>query len=483
MQLNAEIARQTAQWSTERDDLERKLQWYVAREATTPAQDALIAEQQQTIHELRAQLLDFEAQFARQFPHLTADNATGGSLVRRTEREKDAQLRALHRRIVELEEALKARRPDSVAEMIRAARPPLTESVEYRRMQAHVAELELRLRQRDEAAQRSLDALRVQSDGLRLQYQQRLERVEDELKQRLSATTSRRIKELEKALLDTRSHYSTRVRELETQLASARRAENKPPAGPAGVTSGTAAANVGSSVALDPASAHRVQLAEARAIMLEQALNTYKEAMQRDATTGSSGAGAVAALQSGLFAAQQEVALLNRLLAEAREQHRRTSDDAERRVASIQDATRTELQRAAAAQREEIANLERRHEAEVRLKVDALASRQLLALTANVGADAEAYDATATLTQMELRRNLAAVRNRVSALEAELHAARSENERQLMELRRVAAFQLDVERSKAALALERKTAELSALRAQLDELLSDVAVLAESRTG
>jgi hypothetical protein len=559
-QLRAELQRLRDDVEAERRDMARKVAWYVDRQAVGAAHDALIAEQQSQLAELRLRAADLEAQVA-------ASGAPRAS-------DKDRVIRTLTRRVTELEEQLRTARPDSLAELIRAARPPLTESAEFNRMKAQLAEATTRLETQEEVAQRALAQLRVESDGVRAQYARRLERVEEEMKLRLAATQTRKTRELEKALAETRRFYGEKVHALEQQLAGFRRGDHHrtqpaatahgasgagshvsptphfalpvasssssggaaadaapavtarasrsrsptrsaaashggqpapppqqqqllqhqsaqfgamgivvmTPSGPMMLPNGGAGGMAGFAGSMAPAPM-LVQVPDAatqqRATMLEARVRSLEEEnrfLQRDVAAGSLSTGAAAALQAQLAEAQREVATLQRLLRDSHETHRRTAHELEERLAAERTAAARESERVAAGHRDELKALQTRCDAEIRLRADSVASRQLMAFSSGL-ANVMGADLGANCGTGELRRYLLLLAERVHCLERQLAAAESEHARQLAEVRRVAEFDLEVERQRMGVALKQKNVEIDSFRVQLDRMLAQIADL------
>ena len=225
----------------------------------------------------------------------------------------------------------------------------------------------------------------------------------------------------------------------------------------------------------DPALQQRQWFLETRVRSLEEE-NRY---LQKAATESVLSTGAAAAVQSQLGESQREVVTLQRLLREAQESQRRTIAELDDRLHSERDAHGRELERLTSNHRDEAKALQTRCEAEIRLRSDSVTARQLMAFSSGL-ANVTGADLGANCTTKELRRYLLLLAERVHCLERQLAAAESEHTRQLSEVRRVAEFELEVEKQKMGVALQQKNAEIGSFRIQLDSMLDQIARLRKS---
>ena len=203
------MRRQEEAFSTELQDMARKVAWYVDNQSFSKAQEDLIKEQQDTIHTLRLRFQELESL------------VTKAGVVRT---DKDAQIRALQRRNFELEETIRDRYPNSIPELIRACQPANTaHSAEAKALRGRIAVLEEQLAERDGNYERGMALLRTEADQLRLHYQERITTMEEEMKLRIATAQTKRVRELEKQLAETRRYYGDKLKETEAIVSSLRR--------------------------------------------------------------------------------------------------------------------------------------------------------------------------------------------------------------------------------------------------------------------
>ena len=217
-ELRERIRRMEQEHNDSLKDCARKVTWYVEHHEQARAQDALVVDLQDQIKDLRIRLMDAES--VTPATAARTPRSQGGPVVLS---DKDRQIRALHRRVVDLEESLRSRNPDSVSELIKACRPPLHEQRAFKELEEKLAAVTKELGERDGAAQHTINQLRVETDALKAHYAQKLERIEEEMRLRLQSAQTRKVKELEKTLAETRRYYTERVKDLETQVLALRR--------------------------------------------------------------------------------------------------------------------------------------------------------------------------------------------------------------------------------------------------------------------
>ena len=406
-------------------------------------------------------------------------------------------------------------------------------------MKELTAKMELlkgQLQQQEQEAQRSLDRLRVESDAMRVQYQQRVEKMEEEMRIRLISAQSRKVKELEKQIFDAKRYYSEKIREQEQIILALRRGQpheknargtsakvaktkddttqkplavhssndnglnedtNERPCGiPAGQqeakTQQEDPATVGPrpprAVAAATTSPERVAAEEysARPDTL-RALRELQEVIRaRDAEIGAlrmalgearrtqqhpSTSGIAATLQLQLEGAYEELAMQRRLLREAQEAQRQAHIMHEERLSAV----KRDFQREADHMRQEHqASMEeaRRkiHDAE---RMAASTPREILTVPDVVSGSSKG-------SGKAVNKFLQLVRERLWAMEQQQASKEREYQRVLDEVRRMANFELNAEREKMDLLVRHKNTEIESYRAQLDELLVELASL---RTG
>ena len=111
--LRVEHERKAEEHTVAMEEMARKIAWYVEHQEFNRAQEDLIKEQQDSIAALKLKVLELESFVARD---------RKGSQRPATDKEK--LILQLQKRVLELEEAIRERNPNSIAELIRACRPP-----------------------------------------------------------------------------------------------------------------------------------------------------------------------------------------------------------------------------------------------------------------------------------------------------------------------------------------------------------------------
>ncbi|CUG38431.1 Hypothetical protein, putative, partial [Bodo saltans] len=162
--LRVQLKRQDEEHHELVQDLGRKISWYVDHQTFNRVQEDLLKEQQETIQQLRLKLLEAESLVTK-------------SGVTRTD--KDKQIRQLQKQVQDLETGMREKNPNSIAQLIRSCQPPVQHSAVFKEMQLKIQQqccLEFLVLRVSTAA---LDRLRVESDKVRVQYQSRLEKLED----------------------------------------------------------------------------------------------------------------------------------------------------------------------------------------------------------------------------------------------------------------------------------------------------------------
>lgn len=397
-------------------DMARKISWYVEHQEFNRVQEDMIKEQQETIQQLRLKLLE-------------ADSLVTKAGVARTD--KDKQIRQLQKHVAELEEVIREKNPNSIAQLIRSCQPPIQHSAIFREMEERIKKMALELEERDRQAQSAMDRLRVESDRIRAQYHSRLEKLEEEMKVRVLNAQTRKVKELEKQLQDARKYYSEKAKEQDATISLLRRGIAPPSASTAvGAASSKSEAAEGSSSSQHPARSGRqnrsrhnssssmercsvesqteisgvhspfptasnvttvlshavpstasptfastVIALQQENVLLKQQLEAMAQTALSSVATSPSGGGAASfqlamTLQQQLQQLHGEVALHKRLLAEAQEASRTQSNSHEDRILRLRQEHQRDLQFHKDQHDEEMRRCEERHQAELRLALD-----------------------------------------------------------------------------------------------------------------
>ncbi|CAM9886861.1 unnamed protein product, partial [Phaeothamnion confervicola] len=142
--------------------LRAKLEWYTENQELLDQNALKVTEQAREIDTLKRTLREYGRAPAG------GGGGGGGSNDARRVKELEAQLK-------ELEEALRKRNPDCLANLVRAARPSESLEARARESDRRVALLEVEVERTKHDAEVKLRTLRQQHDRVRLGYQKRLE--------------------------------------------------------------------------------------------------------------------------------------------------------------------------------------------------------------------------------------------------------------------------------------------------------------------
>ena len=204
--------------------LHKQLKWYVENQEIIDKSDNLVATQKEKIEQLEAELAQGGGKGGKGGKGRGGKGGTGIST--RTDaariKELEAQVGTLK---AELEEVLRKKHPNSIPQLIRAARPPMEEHAAHAYMATKIKTLESTLEEKEEEHAKRLRVLRQGFERVKSQHEHRLAQLEVELdaktkKLEISEKPHMRIKELERQLDDTRSFYTKKLRELNGKLAT-----------------------------------------------------------------------------------------------------------------------------------------------------------------------------------------------------------------------------------------------------------------------
>ena len=229
LQHDLEMARQ--KHTEEVAALHKQLAWYVENQEIIDKSDKLVATQKEKIEQLEAELEQTQGKRRAKGGKSSAKGG-GSGISNRTEtariHELEAQVGTLK---AELEEVLRKKHPNSIPQLIRAARPPMEEHAAHAYMSTRIKTLESTLEEKEEEHAKRLRVLRQGFERVKAQHEQRLSQLEVELESKtkkleLSEKPHLRVKELERQLDDTRSFYTKKLRELNGKLATAPKGRN-----------------------------------------------------------------------------------------------------------------------------------------------------------------------------------------------------------------------------------------------------------------
>lgn len=203
--LTAELKQQEVRHKNQVDALESQIRWYVENQELVTKGDDLIATQAQTIDNLRQRILELEGG--------ARDPGRGDAASR---------LRQSQKRVAELEEALRraerGQKDDGITALIRAVKPTTEESQQMKVMQRRMQQLQQELDEQTAKSEKALRVLRLEADKLKASYERRIAQMDEDLKIRLKAASSKKAEDLGRQLEEMRTYYTKKVKELETQV-------------------------------------------------------------------------------------------------------------------------------------------------------------------------------------------------------------------------------------------------------------------------
>lgn len=473
-----ELHRKVEQYEADMKDMVRKVAWYVEHQEFNRAQEDLIKQQEETIQQLRLKLME-------------AESLVSKSGVLRTD--KDRQIRNLQRKVVELEDTLRTKNPNSIPELIRACRPTSKDTEVFKEQEEKIRKLEHLLDNRDKEAEATIHRLRVDADAMRVQYTSRVEKLEEEMKQRLLCTQTRKVKDLEKTLNDTRRFYTEKIREQDRIIQGLRRGapqttlkhsiavgekkrEGRPEEKGNEISTRCSIGSQTTITSSAPDVARQVHSLMNQNAELKQQLQAQLDAFAQRVAVGetvpqslyATSAGPASLLQSQLHASHEEIAMLRRLLQEAQEAHRQSHLQWEEKLYR----QRQEEAREAASAREE-------HNSELFKLKQAFAAEKQLLLKSFEANEALHNDLLSSfhngVGSKDVQRHLQAVAERLKALEHRQLQKEADSQRAIEEVKRIAEFEMAMEKQKMELLIQQKNHEIDQFRLQLDSLLSDLA--------
>eukprot|EP00667_Euglena_gracilis_P002623 EG_transcript_2627 len=478
--LAAELKQREVDHQNQIDALQSQIRWYVENQDMVTKNDELLAAQAQTIDNLRQRVLELEG------PAKEAGRGEAG-----------LKARYYQKRIAELEEALrraeKGQRDDDIPALIRAVKPTMEETQQQKLLQKKVQQLQQELDDQTAKSEKALRVLRLESDRLKTSYETRIAQMEDDMKMRLRGATSKKVQELTRQLDEARTYYSKKVRELEAQVVQLRRDLKGPGRGAAPAAGRAKPAAAPPTAEADPPApaapaasphladggTHRSQGTQADVVMgfaesagdpapgLEYAihLQTENRRLQDEVSRlvrrlAGAAPGDVEALHQRLGAAEAEAAAQRQIAARAQELlHRAQLEQTERLHAMLQEQQQNRDQ-LVHQHRKELEAVATEYQEELR----AVRERQQMVAGLGGEGDRVAY--------------LQCVAARLEALEQHCWLREREVQRTLEETKRMADFELQVEKQKLQLLLQVKNNEIERFRMELDALMEQLASLA-----
>ena len=506
--LRVQMERKEHEHSAEMKEMLKKIAWYVEHQDFSKDQEELISQQQETIHSLRLRFMALESQ------------VSSAGIVRT---DKDKQIQILQRRNLELEELIKQRYPNSLPELIRACQPSARQTVQVRQLEGRVADLIEQLAEKDRSCEATLVRLRGEADQLRLHFQQRLVQLEEEMRGRLATTQTKKVAELEKQVVDTRKYYTERLKSQEMVIQSLRRG------GGGGAKSGVKSAHhqdVSTSVVckaaacqtrlVGPVRSKRAASSSSegssdsdsqrrrrrsnrhskpdisRELALEREMHELRAMVAvlsrqppqtevLDPSTSTSNVGLLSAFQRQVVGLQQELAVHKRLLSEAQEAVRNTVQECDTRIAQARREWGDEIVRMNENHGETLIKMRRSHEDEMRALTTRLAEAKDAASKSFTRSVIEGVRGGAKGGSRGSKEGFSEyvqlVTDRLQILEERQIVKEKEFATQIEEIRRLADYELAVEKQKRDLLIDQKNNEIKRFRVEMDELLLDMSRL------
>lgn len=531
--LRVQLKRQGEEHNELVQDLGRKIAWYVEHQSFNRAQEDLLKEQQETIQQLRLKVLE-------------AESLVSQSGVARTD--KDKQIRQLQKQCQDLEMAMREKNPNSIAQLIRSCQPPVQHSAVFKEMQLKNQQLIAELKDHDAQSAAALDRLRVESDKVRTQYQSRLEKLEEEMRVRVLNAQTRKVKELEKQLGDSRKYYTDKLKEQEQTIVLLRRgiappsshgkshssagaahgdesgddhhtrsATGLPHGNPSGTKSSAKSRYLSHLAPHGRGALHSVECQtdlggdigapfpvqriatttthvpstasanftntvialQQENLLLKQQLEALAQSSLASVTAAPPSMAATSfhlasSLQSQIQALHNELALSRRLLTDAQEQGRLRANENEDRCARLRSEHQREMALVREEHHEELRRCEDRCHVEVKLAMER--AEHMLAEQAALGT-APPHGKQQQVTSPQQRDYLRLITERLHMLEYRQNIQEMDAQREIDEIRRVARFEIAIEKEKTELLVQQKNQEIEHFRIELDTLLKDMAQL------
>lgn len=470
--LRVDLKRKETQHSETVKDMARKIAWYVEHQEFNHSQEELLKEQQDTIRRLQARLHEIGAM----------DDEGKHKRVK-----KDARIQYLTRRVAELEEALNNKYPNSIAQLIRSCQPSVQDTKQFKQLNLRIRELEEALVEKDRCAEAAVNRLRVETDRMRVQYQERIDKLEEELKLRLLHAQTRRVRELEKQLADTRQ--TLRERELEKTPPVLAVANPSSTSGclqeknevllvaPEETKNSVAAIQTG----VDTYANEVILLLRKENDALRNQLSHATSDMTRNsfAMSPPQDAGPPSAFSPQLFSSMQkqlgtitaELEVYKRLLMESQESLRDAHARWEERLVTVRQSYQCQIQQIRQEHNDDIKRIQDHHQQEVKSIAEEVqaaeeASKTCQKLVYGIPEDPR-----------HSRAFLQSVAERLAYLERRHVQKERETAHEIAEVRRVANFELTLAKQRAELLIEQKNQQIHEFRLQLDQLVASLSLL------
>jgi len=227
--LRKELAEARFEHLSEAKNLKEKLAWYVENQA-------LLDEKERMISELNARIEILE-------------NGRGTSLqsrVRESLPSDSKKIRMLEKQVKELEEGLRKRNPDCLANLILAAGPNEEEKETRRQLREKLKQLEEKMEAREKSHSSRVRTLRQEHERVKFRYEKIIQELQHEAgwngqegssqyaeeskvpsSTNVTPSTEARIKSLEEELVRVRNFYRKKIEDLSKKSSSALRSARR----------------------------------------------------------------------------------------------------------------------------------------------------------------------------------------------------------------------------------------------------------------
>lgn len=395
------------------------------------AQGDLIRRQDETIRQLRSQVSELTRVSVK---GSAANSGQNGEI------EWASQTQQLRSRISELEEALRAKNPCNVAELIRSCQPSAKDARTFQRMEGRIRQQEEALAAKDSFTEAAIERLRKESEKMRLRYEETIASLQTKLATCAETAAVQRVQELENELLFLRRDVGN------------------------GRTRGNAA-----ELARSP-DADEGALVKLQDLLKENcALKSRLAAFESGAveTNGSSHVSESLKAQAQIL--REELELYKKTHEEQKAHLHDVRVHWEQRLSQAKHDFTVQIQTLREQHNSELNRLEKQHQEDLLCAVKQENSRPA----------SESVAASLVQIANENGRDafLRAVFERLCYLEERYIQRDKEAAYELSEAKRVADFELNLQRRKTELLLEEKNQQVYELRACLDRLLAEAAQL------
>eukprot|EP01060_Flectonema_neradi_P031959 TRINITY_DN4987_c1_g2_i2.p1 TRINITY_DN4987_c1_g2~~TRINITY_DN4987_c1_g2_i2.p1 ORF type:complete len:944 (+),score=267.95 TRINITY_DN4987_c1_g2_i2:67-2898(+) len=471
--LELQLKKQKHAYEEELSSVKEKLLWYVKNQELLSNKDNLVEQQVTEIETLKSRVVELDSK-----------PLSGG---RRNQPCQKQYVSELQKKIKDLEDIVKSKYPNSIPELIRACKPTPTEIELYRTLQERIDVLNTEISTREQEYEKGIRLLRQESDKVTLQYQERQKVLEEELKIKVRAATNSKIKELERRIEDTRTYYVKKVRELEQQLLELRKtairgkgtttANDKKSNKSSHPKSTTAVQTDGGEFPMNPvatSSGNSGQKDQIHVVHQQPSFGYGSPVISQDLAYQSMEIGR---LRSELEAQRRsdsdrlsELSTLRHSLSTAQ----RDLDQATIQKSNLQDEI-TRLQTASNTLTQQHAVREQELLAKHRYELDSQKQQwdeDVRRLSTN-----QPIHEPALTDKSDRMAYISSIKRKLAALEREHSIKHSEFQRTLTENRRLASFELDVQKQKMNLVIQSKTNEIQRFRLALDSLMEELTAL------